>query len=134
MAVLLFTASLIWGSGQWHSFCTPSPCPGAVGNGTSSGHYLAALGQRAAVLLLFTASPPWGVGPLPMVPPPYQRDLELAYLRGHLVGLDRHSENPTPPQGAAQLAPQAAGLDLVADTVRGTAPAPQAAPPRAADP
>ena len=27
---------------------------------------------------------------------PNQRDLELAYLRGHVAGLDRRSENPAP--------------------------------------
>ena len=33
-----------------------------------------------------------------MVPPPDQRDLELAYLRGHVAGLDHRSKNPAPPR------------------------------------
>ena len=45
--------------------------------------------------------------PLPTVPPPDHRDLELAYLRGHVAGLDRRTEGPPPPKEAAQRAPPA---------------------------
>ena len=79
-------------------------------------------------------SPPPTPSPLPVVPPPDRRDLELAYVRGHVAGLDRRSENPAPPQGAAQQAPKAAGHDPIADTVSRTALAPQAAPLPAAEP
>ena len=37
--------------------------------------------------------------PLPVAPPPDQCDLELAYLRGHVAGLDRRSEPLAPPPG-----------------------------------
>ena len=51
--------------------------------------------------------PPPPPSPLPAVPPPDHRDLELAYLRGHVAGLDRRTENPPPPQEAARGAPPA---------------------------
>ena len=51
--------------------------------------------------------PPPPPSPLPAVPPPDHRDLELAYLRGHVAGLDRRAENPPPPKEAAQRAPPA---------------------------
>ena len=38
---------------------------------------------------------------------PDHRDLELAYLRGHVAGLDRRTEGPPPPKEAAQRAPPA---------------------------
>ena len=43
--------------------------------------------------------PPPPPSPLPVVPPPYHRDLELAYVRGHVAGVDHRSENPAPPPG-----------------------------------
>ena len=51
--------------------------------------------------------PPPPPSPLPTVPPPDHRDLELAYLRGHVAGLDRRTEGPPPPKEAAQRAPPA---------------------------
>ena len=65
---------------------------------------------------------------------PDKRDLELAYLRGHVAGLNCRSENPIPPQVATQLAHQAVRHDPVTETVEGTAAATQAAPPHAAEP
>ena len=41
---------------------------------------------------------------MPVALPPDQQDVELAYLRGHVAGLDRHSEHPTPPE-ATRLDP-----------------------------
>ena len=41
--------------------------------------------------------PPPPPSPLLVLPSPDQRDLEVAYLWGHVAGLDRRSENPTPP-------------------------------------
>ena len=51
--------------------------------------------------------PPTPPSPLPTVPPPDHRDLEVAYLRGHVAGLDRRTEGPTPPKETAQRAPPA---------------------------
>ena len=51
--------------------------------------------------------PPPPPSPLPAVPAPDHRDLELAYLRGHMADLDRRTENPPPPKEAAQRAPPA---------------------------
>ena len=56
--------------------------------------------------------------PLPAMPPPDHRELELAYLRGHVAGLDRRSENPSPPKGAPQReppAPQGPAPDVVGE-------------------
>ena len=60
--LLLYTASLPWGSGEGSFFCTLPHCTGAVGSGTPSIYCLTALGQWAVALLLFTASLPWGNG------------------------------------------------------------------------
>ena len=51
--------------------------------------------------------PPPPPSPLSAVPPPDHRDLELAYVRGHVAGLDRRTKNPPPPQEAALRAPPA---------------------------
>ena len=45
-------------------------------------------------------SPPPPHLPVPVVRPSYQRNLELAYLQGHVARLDRRSENPASPQRA----------------------------------
>ena len=74
-------------------------------------------------------SPPPPPSPLPAMPPPDHRNLELAYLRGHVAGLDRRTENPPPPQGATQReppAPQGPAPDVVGEA----APALLAAPVR----
>ena len=44
--LLQFTASLPWGSGQWHSFRTLPHCLVAMGNRSPSVHCLNALGRR----------------------------------------------------------------------------------------
>ena len=72
--------------------------------------------------------------PLPVAPPPDQRDLELAYLRGHVAGLDRRSEHPAPPKVATQPAHQAARPEPSATAVGGHAAAPQAVPLHLAEP
>ena len=51
--------------------------------------------------------PPPPDSPLLAVPPPDHGDLELAYLRGHVAGLDRRTEKPPPPKEAVQRAPPA---------------------------
>ena len=52
-------------------------------------------------------APPPPPSPLRAVPPPDHRDMELAYLRGHVAGLDRRTEGPPPPKETAQGAPPA---------------------------
>ena len=47
--------------------------------------------------------PPRAPSPLTVVPPPDQRDLQLAYLRAHVAGLARRSKNPTPPPRSRRL-------------------------------
>ena len=63
------------------------------------------------------------------MPPPDHRDLELAYLRGHVAGLDRRTENPPPPKEAAQRAPPAP-QGPAPDAVGETTPALLVAPVR----
>ena len=58
--------------------------------------------------------PPLPPSPLPPVPPPDHRDLELAYLRGHVAGLDRRTENPPPPS-AGIPGPQGPAPDVVGE-------------------
>ena len=75
--LLLYTASLPWGSGQWISFCSLSlpggsgqwdtcctlpHCLGAVGSGTPAVHCHTAWGQWAVGHLLYTATLPGGSG------------------------------------------------------------------------
>ena len=62
MQLLQFTASLIWGSGQWNSCKALTYCLGAVGNGIPATHCLTAWGQWAVELLQCTASLPGGSG------------------------------------------------------------------------
>ena len=71
--------------------------------------------------------------PLPTVPPPDHRDLELAYLRGHVAGLDRRTEGPPPPKEAAQRAPPAP-QGPAPDAVGEATPALLLAPAREAEP
>ena len=77
-----------------------------------------------------TPPPP---SPLLVVPPLDHRDLELAYLRGHIAGLDRRADNRAPPEGPAQRAPRVPH-DPVPGVVGEAAPAQQAAPMLAAEP
>ena len=69
-----------------------------------------------------------------MAAPPNQCDPELAYLRGHMAGLERSSENPAPPQVATHLVHHAARPEALTEVVGGTTAAPQATPLRAAKP
>ena len=60
--LLLYTASLPKGSGQWKS-CNALPhCLGVVGSGTPAMHCLTACGQWAVELVQHTASLPRGSG------------------------------------------------------------------------
>ena len=60
--LLLHTAALPGGSGQWNSCDTLPLCLGAAGCATPAMHCLTAWGQWAVQLLLNTASPPGGSG------------------------------------------------------------------------
>ena len=84
--------------------------------------------------------PPPPPPPLPAVPFPDHRDLELAYLRGHVAGLDRRTKNPPPPKETAQRAlpapqgpaPEAVGEAtpaLLLSPVRETVPKEDRLPP-----
>ena len=64
---------------------------------------------------------------------PGHRDLELAYLRGHVAGLDRRTEGPPPPKEAAQRAPPAP-QGPAPDAVGEATPALLLAPAREAEP
>ena len=77
--------------------------------------------------------PPPPPSPLPAVLPPDHRDLEFTYLRSHVAGLDRRTENPPPLQGATRReppAPQGPAPDVVGEA----APALLVAPVRATVP
>ena len=71
--------------------------------------------------------------PLPTVPPPDHRDLELAYLQGHVAGVDRRTDGPPPPKEAAQRAPPAP-QGPAPDVVGEATPALLLAPAREAEP
>ena len=86
-------------------FCRPPPPP------LYPHQPLVEVHSQPAYPAYYLREPQYGLppppSPLPTVPPPDHRDLELAYLRGHVAGLDRRTEGPPPPKEAAQRAPPA---------------------------
>ena len=94
-------------------FCRPPPSPlyphpiraPPTARGGSLPASVPRLLPAGAAVWASPAPPP--PSPLPTVPPPDHRDLELAYLRGHVAGLDRRTEGPPPPKKATQRAPPA---------------------------